>query len=64
MDQIIVDVSELDSISAGETVILIGSSKSQKISLEAFSKQSKTIPWEILCSITKRVNRVYINPRG
>ena len=64
MDQIIVDVSELDVVETGETVILIGSSNTQTISLESFSKQSKTIPWEILCSITKRVNRIYINPRG
>lgn len=64
MDQTIVDVSNLESVGTGETVILIGASKSHKISLEAFSEQSKTIPWEILCSITKRVNRVYINPRG
>ena len=64
MDQIIVDVTELDVVEAGETAILIGASKTQTISLESFSKQSKTIPWEILCSITKRVNRIYINPRG
>ena len=64
MDQIIVDVSEIDVVEAGETAILIGSSKNHAISLESFSKKSKTIPWEILCSITKRVNRIYINPRG
>lgn len=64
MDQIIVDVSLLSEVTAGETATLIGSSENCKISLEEFSTQSKTIPWEILCSITKRVNRVYINPRG
>lgn len=64
MDQIIVDVSQLEAVDAGETVTLIGSSKNHNIRLEAFSKKSNTIPWEILCSITKRVNRVYINPRG
>ena len=64
MDQIIVDVTEVGVVEAGETAILIGASKTQKISLESFSKKSKTIPWEILCSITKRVNRIYINPRG
>ena len=64
MDQIIVDVSELDFVEAGETSILIGASKNHVISLESFSRKSKTIPWEILCSLTKRVNRIYINPRG
>ena len=59
-----IDVSELDFVEAGETAILIGASKNRVISLESFSKNSKTIPWEILCSITKRVNRIYINPRG
>ena len=64
MDQIIVDVSELDVVEAGETATLIGSSKNNLISLESFSEKSNTIPWEILCSITKRVKRIYINSRG
>ena len=64
MDQTIVDVTELDSVEAGETAILIGASENRVISLESFSEQSMTIPWEILCSITKRVNRVYVNQRG
>ena len=37
MDQIIVDVSELDVVEAGETATLIGSSKNNLISLESFS---------------------------
>jgi alanine racemase len=64
MDQIIVDVTMLPEVEAGEKVILIGSSENCKIGLEEFSAQSRIIPWETLCSITKRVNRVYINPRG
>ena len=64
MDQTIVDVTELDSVEAGETAILIGASENRVISLESFSEQSMTIPWEILCSITKRVNRIYVNQRG
>lgn len=64
MDQIIVDVTDLNSVQSGETVTLIGRSKNCSISLERFCQDSDSIPWEILCSITKRVQRVYTNPRN
>ena len=64
MDQIIVDVTDLESVQSGERVILIGRSKNCSISLERFCQDSNSIPWEVLCSITKRVQRVYINPRN
>lgn len=63
MDQIIVDVSDLGLVQSGEKVTLIGCSKTCSISLERFCQDSDSIPWEILCSITKRVQRVYKNAR-
>ena len=63
MDQIIVDVTDLKSVQSGERAILIGRSESCSISLERFCQDSDSIPWEVLCSITKRVQRVYTNPR-
>ncbi|MAV39751.1 MAG: alanine racemase [Puniceicoccaceae bacterium] len=63
MDQIIVDVTALDSVQSGDTVTLIGQTENCTISLEQFCQDSDSIPWEVLCSITKRVQRIYINPR-
>lgn len=60
MDQTIIDVTDLASPpSMGEEACLIGKQGDEEIRLEAFSASAQTIPWEILCSITKRVPRVY-----
>ena len=34
-----------------------------QITASEFSKTAGTIPWEALCSITKRVARVYVGAR-
>jgi alanine racemase len=59
MDQTIVDVTDLHGVAPGQVVTLIGEANGQKISLSEFAKISDSIPYEILCSITKRVQRVY-----
>ncbi len=64
MDQVIVDVSKLRGVLAGDVATLIGKSINSEIKLEEFCANSGSIPWEILCSITKRVQRIYINPRN
>ncbi|MFQ3271159.1 MAG: alanine racemase, partial [Lentimonas sp.] len=64
MDQTIVDVTDLDSsIKSGDHAILIGRSNGVEITATTFSKTAGTIPWEALCSITKRVERVYVGSR-
>ena len=59
MDQTIVDVTDLHGVAPGQVVTLIGEENGQKISLSEFAEISDSIPYEILCSITKRVQRVY-----
>lgn len=63
MDQTIIDVSNLENIDIGDKVTLIGKSKDKEISIEEYSNNTGTIPWDTLCSITKRVQRIYINNR-
>lgn len=64
MDQTMVDVTHLDSVQAGEEVVLIGQQGSGRIEIEEFSEWAKTIPWEVLTSVTKRVSRLYKTPLG
>ena len=64
MDQLVVDVSNLEHIQAGDTATIIGKEGNCSISMEDFSKKAETIPWEVLCSITKRVKRIYKNSRN
>ncbi|TVR54478.1 MAG: alanine racemase [Puniceicoccaceae bacterium] len=59
MDQTIVDVTGLDAVRPGDTATLVGTDGEDAISLVEFSRWAGTIPYEILCSVTKRVPRIY-----
>jgi alanine racemase len=64
MDQIIVDLSDLEiEINPGDHAVLIGKSGDAEITATEFSQTAGTIPWETLCSVTKRVTRVYLGTR-
>jgi len=55
MDMLMIDVTNLD-VKAGSKVEIIGLNKT----MEEFANQAKTIPYEIMTSISKRVHRVYL----
>lgn len=59
MDQIVIDVSHLPTIQAGEEVVLIGSQENECIPAAEIAAKAGTIPWEILTGLTSRVERVY-----
>lgn len=60
MDQTIVDVTDLQTpVRSGDVVTLIGPQDGGEVPLEEFSKWAQTISWEVLCSVTKRVPRIY-----
>ncbi len=64
MDQTIVDVTDLPNVTCGDEVVLVGRQQGAEISITEFSEWSDTIPWETLCSVTKRVPRLYRTPLG
>ncbi len=59
MDQTIVDATELPEVHPGDQATLIGTQDGETISVAEFSARASHIPWEIFCSITKRVQRIY-----
>lgn len=63
MDQTIVDVSAIPELEVGDIAVFIGNDGTQEISANDFSIAAETIPWDALCSISKRVTRVYYTPR-
>lgn len=63
MDQTIIDITDMGTVEPGDHVVLIGQSDSATISASEFSETASTIPWETLCSVTKRVPRVYVGSR-
>ncbi len=64
MDQALVDLTDApDELEAGETVTLIGRQEEETLLMTSLAEHADTIPWELLCSITKRVQRVYTTKR-
>ncbi len=61
MDQCFVDVTNIKDVSVGDEVVLYGSQGQETIPIESIAKQLNTIPYEVTCSISKRVPRIYIN---
>lgn len=62
MDVFMVDVGHILGVSLRDEVVLLGSQKKEKITVEELAERIQTIPWEIFCAITDRVPRVHINP--
>ena len=64
MDQTLIDLTDASNdIRIGQNVTLIGKQKKNEIKLSELAQHSDTIPWELLCSITKRVPRIYTTKR-
>ncbi len=59
MDMVMVDVTEVPGVSLGDDVVLMGSQGDKKITAEEIAEKTGTISYEILCSISPRVPRVY-----
>ncbi len=64
MDQTVIDVTDVPGAARGDEAVLIGRQESGEITVAEFSRWADTIPWETLCSITKRVPRIYKTALG
>jgi alanine racemase len=60
MDLMVVDVSELDGVQAGDDVVLMGRDGSEEIPCSELGEKAGTITWEIVTRIGVRVRRVYV----
>ena len=61
MDFIMVDVTDIPRVSAGDEVVLMGRQGTEQITPEEIAEKINSISYEVLCSIGKRVPRVYKN---
>jgi alanine racemase len=59
MDQTVVDITSVPSAKAGDTVVLIGEDRGQRITADELAAHANTIPYEILTGIGARVPRIY-----
>ena len=60
MDHIMVDVTDVEDVKEGDVVTLLGTEKSATFNAEDIAEITDTIPYEVICAISKRVPRVYL----
>ena len=60
MDWILVDITDAAGVNVGEEVVLLGDSGTMAITADEIAEYAGTIPYEILCKISKRVPKVYV----
>ncbi len=60
MDQCMADVTGIDGVEAGDEVVLIGQQGGQDVTADELGRLIGTIGYEIICTISKRVPRVYV----
>jgi alanine racemase len=61
MDLTLIDVTDISGVSVGDEVTLIGKSDGASITAAELARLLGTIPYEVLCSIGKRVPRIYVD---
>ena len=61
MDQIMVDVTHIPDAQAGDEVVLLGAQGNDMIDADEMAAWLGTISYEVICSPSKRVPRVYIH---
>ncbi len=64
MDQCMVDVTHLPEARMGDTVTLIGRDGAEEVTAAELAEKAGTIPYEIVCGISKRVPRIDVQSGG
>lgn len=59
MDLTLVDVTGIPGVAVGDEVVLLGSEDGLNVDAREHAQWARTLPYEILCSISKRVPRRY-----
>lgn len=60
MDQTMLDVTKIPGVEVGSSVTLLGSEGYERIDATEMAKWLETINYEVVCDISRRVPRVYI----
>ncbi len=66
MDQVMIDATDIAarrSVSEGDVVTLIGQQGDASITVNQWGRWAQTIPWALLCGISRRVPRIYRQQR-
>jgi alanine racemase len=58
MDMLMADVAGMQ-VSPGDEVVIIGSQGTDRIDVREMAAAIGTIPWEVVCRVGTRIERVY-----
>jgi alanine racemase len=61
MDLTMVDVTDIQGAAEGDEVVIIGEQGQESITAEEIAGLSGTISYEVLCGVSRRVPRVYVD---
>jgi hypothetical protein len=59
MDLTMIDCTDVPGVSVGDEVVLFGEQAGASLPVEEVAGWSETLPYEILCTLGKRVPRLY-----
>lgn len=59
MDMCIIDVTNIENIKKGDDILVFGANSGQTLGADVVASFANTIPYEILCSISSRVCKIY-----
>ncbi len=61
MDQTMVDVTGIEGVKLGDVVTILGRDGNEVIDADSMARTQDTISYEILCGISQRVPRIYVD---
>lgn len=61
MDVTMVDVTDIEDVAVEDEVVIIGPQGEERITAEEVAQWAGTISYEILCGISRRTPRIYLN---
>ena len=61
MDMCMVDVTELEDVAPGEVATVFGRDGDAEISVDELAEKADTISYELLCAVSPRVPRIYVD---
>lgn len=61
MDYFMVDVTDIEDVRQGDTVTLLGRDGDCEISVETLADWSHSFPYELVCTVGKRIPRIYLS---
>lgn len=64
MDQTMLEVTNIPEVEVGDVVTILGKDGDEQITATEMAEWIGTISYEVVCGISKRVPRVYIEPTG